>query len=105
MKPFAEWTYQDAVEEIAARKEARVGETDPAFGNRGARYLIGLEANGFHTNGYSLVRRVVFDRLGLDVADRYPGMDESVADVDLFALGCKLRLDGDNPALVDADVQ
>jgi len=43
--------------------------------------LIGLEANGFHTNGYSLVRRVVFDRMGLDVGDRYPGMDNSVADV------------------------
>ena len=43
--------------------------------------LIGLEANGFHTNGYSLVRRVVFDRLALDVNDRYPGVDASVADV------------------------
>ena len=43
--------------------------------------LIGLEGNGFHTNGYSLVRRVVFDRMGLDVGDRYPGMDASVGDV------------------------
>jgi phosphoribosylformylglycinamidine cyclo-ligase len=43
--------------------------------------LIGLEGNGFHTNGYSLVRRVVFERMGLDVADRFPGMDDSVGDV------------------------
>ena len=43
--------------------------------------LIGLAASGFHTNGYSLVRRVVFDRLGLDVGDRYPGMDETVGEV------------------------
>ena len=43
--------------------------------------LIGLAGSGFHTNGYSLVRRVVFDRLGLDVDDRYPGMDETVGEV------------------------
>jgi phosphoribosylformylglycinamidine cyclo-ligase len=43
--------------------------------------LIGLAASGFHTNGYSLLRRLFFDRMGLDVTDRYPGSDESVADV------------------------
>ncbi|HUF12096.1 MAG TPA: phosphoribosylformylglycinamidine cyclo-ligase [Longimicrobiales bacterium] len=43
--------------------------------------LVGLEANGFHTNGYSLVRHVVFDRMGLDVADAFPGVDATVADV------------------------
>jgi phosphoribosylformylglycinamidine cyclo-ligase len=48
---------------------------------RASDVLIGLEANGFHTNGYSLVRRVVFDRLGLGVGDAFPGADASVADV------------------------
>lgn len=28
MKPFAEWTYQDAVKEIAARKDRRVGDAE-----------------------------------------------------------------------------
>jgi phosphoribosylformylglycinamidine cyclo-ligase len=43
--------------------------------------LLGLEANGFHTNGYSLVRRIVFDTLKLGVDDAYPGTTETVADV------------------------
>jgi phosphoribosylformylglycinamidine cyclo-ligase len=43
--------------------------------------LIGIASNGFHTNGYSLLRRVVFDRLGLDADDPFPDLDESVADV------------------------
>ena len=37
--------------------------------------LIGLPSSGLHTNGYSLVRRVVFDRLGLSVSDRFPGTE------------------------------
>jgi phosphoribosylformylglycinamidine cyclo-ligase len=43
--------------------------------------LIGLQSAGFHTNGYSLLRRLFFDRLGLGVHDRYPDSDDSVADV------------------------
>lgn len=43
--------------------------------------LIGLEASGFHTNGYSFLRALFFDRLGLSVDDPFPGLDASVADV------------------------
>jgi phosphoribosylformylglycinamidine cyclo-ligase len=43
--------------------------------------LIGIASNGFHTNGYSLLRRVLFDRLGLTVADQFPDLNESVGDV------------------------
>jgi len=62
-----------------------VGEVAyPALGERDVKegdILLGLASSGFHTNGYSFVRRLVFDRLGLDVSDAFPGSDRSVADV------------------------
>lgn len=38
--------------------------------------LVGLPSAGLHTNGYSLARRVLFDRMGLGVGDRIPGVDD-----------------------------
>ena len=43
--------------------------------------LIALPSSGLHTNGYSLARGILFDRMGLEVDDEYPGTGESVADV------------------------
>ncbi len=43
--------------------------------------LLGLASNGFHTNGYSLVRKIVFETLRLRVDDAFPGSVDSVADV------------------------
>jgi phosphoribosylformylglycinamidine cyclo-ligase len=44
--------------------------------------LVALASSGLHTNGYSLARRVVFDRMGLTVDSEFPGEDgASVADV------------------------
>ena len=40
---------------------------------RAGDVLIGLPSAGLHTNGYSLARRVFFDRLGLAPGDRVPG--------------------------------
>jgi phosphoribosylformylglycinamidine cyclo-ligase len=45
-------------------------------GNR----VLGLGSSGLHSNGYSLVRKVVFDRLRLRPSDPMPGTGRSVAD-------------------------
>jgi phosphoribosylformylglycinamidine cyclo-ligase len=43
--------------------------------------LVGLESSGLHTNGYSLARKIVAERLRLGAQDVFPGEDATVADV------------------------
>ena len=42
--------------------------------------LIGVPSSGLHTNGYSLVRRIVFERLGLKVDSHVPELGTTVGD-------------------------
>jgi phosphoribosylformylglycinamidine cyclo-ligase len=43
--------------------------------------LLGYASTGLHTNGYTLARRIVFERMGLGVEDRLGELERSVADV------------------------
>jgi phosphoribosylformylglycinamidine cyclo-ligase len=60
------------VEEEAILGPERVHEGDA---------LIGLASSGLHTNGYSLARRIVADRMRLGPTDPFPGEAASAADV------------------------
>ncbi|MDD2852159.1 MAG: phosphoribosylformylglycinamidine cyclo-ligase [Desulfuromonadaceae bacterium] len=48
-----------------------------SVGNR----LIGIASSGLHSNGYSLARTLIFDRMGLTIHDTFPGDDRIVGDV------------------------
>jgi phosphoribosylformylglycinamidine cyclo-ligase len=42
--------------------------------------LVGIPSSGLHTNGYSLARRIVFDRLGLTVESRVPELGRTIGE-------------------------
>ena len=62
---------------VAERDDLVDGRTRVAAGD----VLIGVPSSGFHSNGYSLVRKVVFEHAGLNVADQVAGLNGTVGSV------------------------
>jgi phosphoribosylformylglycinamidine cyclo-ligase len=75
--------YQAGHYDLAGTIIGVVEEDDALHGDRvrPGDVLIGYESNGLHTNGYTLAREVVFDRLKLDVGDPFPETGRTVAEV------------------------
>jgi len=44
-------------------------------------FLVGLASSGLHTNGYSLARKIVAERMRVGAKDIFPGTDQAVEDV------------------------
>jgi phosphoribosylformylglycinamidine cyclo-ligase len=65
-------TIVGVVEEGSVLDGSRIAEGDA---------VIAIASSGLHTNGYSLARRVVFERMGLRVDDPFPGETGSVGEV------------------------
>lgn len=57
---------------------------------RAGDVAVALPSSGLHTNGFSLARAIVFERLGLGVHDPFPGSVGTVADALLARHRCYL---------------
>ncbi len=42
--------------------------------------VIGVASSGLHSNGFSLTRKVIFERLGLGARDKLPGTNQTVGE-------------------------
>jgi phosphoribosylformylglycinamidine cyclo-ligase len=57
-------------------RESIIDGSGISVGNR----LIGIASSGLHSNGYSLARKLIFDRMGLSIDSELTGTKCSVAD-------------------------
>jgi len=75
--------YEPGHYDLAGTIVGVVEEEDALHGDRvrPGDVLIGFASNGLHTNGYTLARRIVFEKLKLGIHDRFPETNRSVAEV------------------------
>jgi phosphoribosylformylglycinamidine cyclo-ligase len=75
---YADGEYDVAGFIVGAVPRARVID---GSGIQAGDVLIALPSSGLHTNGYSLARKIVFEKAGLAIGDRWPGDARSVGEV------------------------
>lgn len=74
--------YRDGDFDLAGTIIGVVEEDEALHGDRivPGDVLLAYASNGLHTNGYTLARRILFERLGRKVGDRLPETGTSVAE-------------------------
>ena len=74
--------YQDDEYDLAGFIVGAVERSEVVDGSaiREGDVLLGLESSGLHTNGYSLVRKILFDMEGLGIEDRPDGLERTLGE-------------------------
>jgi phosphoribosylformylglycinamidine cyclo-ligase len=74
--------YRPGTFDLAGTIIGVVEEAEALHGDaiRAGDVLLGYASTGLHTNGYTLARRIVFERMGLGLDDRLGDTGEQVAD-------------------------
>ena len=74
--------YQGGVYDLAGTILGVVSESEALHGDlaRVGDVLLGYEATGLHTNGYSLARHIVFEQLGLEMDSIVPDLAEPIGE-------------------------
>lgn len=74
--------YQPGTYDLAGTIVGVVEEDQALHGDRvvPGDVLLGCASTGLHTNGYTLARRIVFERMGLAIGDRLDEIGSTVAD-------------------------
>lgn len=74
--------YREGTFDLAGTVVGIVEKDEALHGDRiiSGDVLLGYASTGLHTNGYSLARRIIFDRMGLGPADLLPDTGQTVGE-------------------------
>ena len=74
--------YEDGEYDIAGFAVGVVEKEDIIDGSaiKEGDVIIGLPSSGVHSNGFSLVRKIVFDKMGFDLSEEFPQLEKNLGE-------------------------